>query len=886
MAAMKRFSLRRLRQALDVVRRRWKELPSGIILFPTAGLLAVGMLGFSIHRLLLALFGRGGLIGDLAMAWLLVCFVARVILFPGSLALFRRSMEASWSVEASAIYTKRLKHLLRFLQFAAWHAESLPCDVTLASVADACGLLEDLERNLGLQLQQEVQLTKEQLQLREAARKLHEWLATLRLSRRSGQQPAEGAENETTNCQADIKQEKILDGGAADRSMSMVLWLRSERAAARMKRLYASQANRQTIKTPCPLRAVELTAGFDSHELDRMITELGDMIGFVSKPCQSEPLYMKTVRFFSQPAFCSLNQLRADLQSGFCGQPCWVPRPDGGRLDAMLLPCTRGDAAAAADVWGFPTLIYCQPNAGFMELMLHSPKLLDFYQQRGINVFLFNYSGYGRSSGRPTPAAIAADADAVLQYLRSKGVTKIGVHGRSIGGIPACHLARRHPDIVQFLVADRTMGGLASTAKHSYGHWAATGLKLSGMHADNVTNFAEARCHKVMLCDPIDHMIPDLSSLRTCVAARVVEQVAEEDRALLSEERLQKLCQTFMWFEKLFDAFHHGSELALRGESLPFLRHLQPEDAEEGVSSLPLQLKERSGSKPVAPLSPESHRTFLSRLRRRSLCGRRCQQRWSGGPSSEDVDGRWLAQHPLHVYTILQDHVDQTRAMVEALLDQFDAAGVPFGEALAGAGTGRLLVGMRSFLANLQVWGSLRIPMDGTEEEMPDPRTMDIENFTSKDIVYSDARQHDKSMQTISAEVTPDELHRHFQRHAQKQVSVLRQIFSARRCLLAEQLMDPTWGLGGSNVREPRLRLRDMARRLRQALMDNFSQIDEFLAALDRAFLRRPPDVSENQASIGYVIHVDAGHNGPLDDVDLRQLSVHLRAARFGRGFA
>jgi len=38
-----------------------------------------------------------------------------------------------------------------------------------------------------------------------------------------------------------------------------------------------------------------------------------------------------------------------------------------------------------------------------------------------------------------------------------------------------------------------------------------------------------------------------------------------------------------------------------------------------------------------------------------------------------------------------------------------------------------------------------------------------------------------------------------------------------------------------------------------------------------------------DHATTGYIMHVDCGHNGLLDEVELRQLSLHLRAAGFGR---
>merc|ERR1740138_1799590 len=101
--------------------------------------------------------------------------------------------------------------------------------------------------------------------------------------------------------------------------------------------------------------------------------------------------------------------------------------------------------------------------------MAYESHWLDFYLSQGCVVLLFNYSGFGRSEGYPTPAALAADGQAVLHFLKRRGFTSIGVHGRSIGGIAACSLARAHPDVVKFLVADRTFSRLSKVAKYIFG---------------------------------------------------------------------------------------------------------------------------------------------------------------------------------------------------------------------------------------------------------------------------------------------------------------------------------------------------------------------------------------------------------------------------------
>lgn len=52
----------------------------------------------------------------------------------------------------------------------------------------------------------------------------------------------------------------------------------------------------------------------------------------------------------------------------------------------------------------------------------------------------------------------------VVNKLQIKG--KIGVYGRSIGGIAACHLAAKYNDLIEVLVVDRTLDELQGVAAH------------------------------------------------------------------------------------------------------------------------------------------------------------------------------------------------------------------------------------------------------------------------------------------------------------------------------------------------------------------------------------------------------------------------------------
>jgi fermentation-respiration switch protein FrsA (DUF1100 family) len=66
----------------------------------------------------------------------------------------------------------------------------------------------------------------------------------------------------------------------------------------------------------------------------------------------------------------------------------------------------------------------------------------------GFNVLLFDYRGYGGSSGTPTETGLAEDARSALQYLRTRGdldSKRVIYFGESLGAAVALRLALEHP---------------------------------------------------------------------------------------------------------------------------------------------------------------------------------------------------------------------------------------------------------------------------------------------------------------------------------------------------------------------------------------------------------------------------------------------------------
>ena len=232
----------------------------------------------------------------------------------------------------------------------------------------------------------------------------------------------------------------------------------------------------------------------------------------------------------------SLRYLRASLGAAYKGEQFWVNLSDGNSMDAMFLPGDGGDDDGddGARKQGFAaatgkTMIICNPNACIYEFFAAQSSWIIFYVRLGINVVVYNYRGYGRSQGRPYPGALCSDAESLLAFLKAKpslSGSAFGVHGESLGGVPATHIAALEGSGVSLLVCDRTFSSLPAAARHLMGSWAEKALrKLTTWECDNVENYLRAASrgvHCVCMADPKDGMVRFPASLLVGVARSVV----------------------------------------------------------------------------------------------------------------------------------------------------------------------------------------------------------------------------------------------------------------------------------------------------------------------------------------------------------------------------
>jgi fermentation-respiration switch protein FrsA (DUF1100 family) len=67
----------------------------------------------------------------------------------------------------------------------------------------------------------------------------------------------------------------------------------------------------------------------------------------------------------------------------------------------------------------------------------------------GVNVFAYDYRGFGRSTGRSTEAGTYRDLEAAELWLETRGFSeaRIVLHGESLGGAVAAHRAQQKPGL-------------------------------------------------------------------------------------------------------------------------------------------------------------------------------------------------------------------------------------------------------------------------------------------------------------------------------------------------------------------------------------------------------------------------------------------------------
>lgn len=117
--------------------------------------------------------------------------------------------------------------------------------------------------------------------------------------------------------------------------------------------------------------------------------------------------------------------------AGLPYEEVYLDTADGRKLYGWFLPNEKADH----------TVLFLHGNAGNISHRLEKVSLL---YGMGVNVFLFDYRGYGRSEGSPSESGIKLDARAAYDHLTRVWrvpADRIILYGESMGGAIAADLA-------------------------------------------------------------------------------------------------------------------------------------------------------------------------------------------------------------------------------------------------------------------------------------------------------------------------------------------------------------------------------------------------------------------------------------------------------------
>lgn len=186
---------------------------------------------------------------------------------------------------------------------------------------------------------------------------------------------------------------------------------------------------------------------------------------------------------------------------------------DGTRLHGWYLPHPKAAY----------TLLFFHGNGGNIS---HRGDTLAIFHRLGLNVFIIDYRGYGRSEGEPDEQGLYRDARAAWHHLvqqRQLAPQRVILFGRSLGGAVALDLA------TQVQPAGLILESTFSTAREMAAELFPLFSSLIVLRYDFNNSAKIARVHSplLMLHSPQDEIIPYRLGRKLYAAAAAPKQFVE-----------------------------------------------------------------------------------------------------------------------------------------------------------------------------------------------------------------------------------------------------------------------------------------------------------------------------------------------------------------------
>lgn len=197
------------------------------------------------------------------------------------------------------------------------------------------------------------------------------------------------------------------------------------------------------------------------------------------------------------------------------GGEVWLKTTDGADVHGWYL--THPNATH--------TLLHLHGNAGNLE---SRRSIVGELRELGLNVLAIDYRGYGKSRGVPSEAGLYADANAAYAWLVDHtSAERVVVYGESLGGGPACELARSRR--VGALILQSTFTSIADMGALRF-PWLPVRL-IARTRFDNLDKIAHIDAPKLFLHSRADEIIPFAMAERLYAAAQPPKQRLWLDRS-------------------------------------------------------------------------------------------------------------------------------------------------------------------------------------------------------------------------------------------------------------------------------------------------------------------------------------------------------------------
>jgi hypothetical protein len=185
----------------------------------------------------------------------------------------------------------------------------------------------------------------------------------------------------------------------------------------------------------------------------------------------------------------------------------FTPKDAGLGYESVQLQTEDGETLAG---WFVPaatpkgSVLYLHGNGGNIG---HRIEMIEIFHRLGLNVLIFDYRGYGESTGHPTEEGTYRDALAGWRYLtetRHIPAAELYYFGESLGGSIASWLAERHPPKAMVLYA--TFTSIEDMARKLYPFMPAR--LLARFRYDTKNALTKVLCPVFIMHSPEDEIVP------------------------------------------------------------------------------------------------------------------------------------------------------------------------------------------------------------------------------------------------------------------------------------------------------------------------------------------------------------------------------------------